>query len=569
MDRKFKQLIFLFVFLFGFLTFLPPVCFAANYTPKEEDYCAYAHFLTAELQKLEGNVEEVIQEYEKAIECDPSSFYLRKELLILLLSQSKVDSAKSLIEQTIKLFPDESDLALILAQLYRNEGKNRKAARILNKVVKKEPENRSANLLLFAVFLDDKNWKEAKEYADKLVELAKEESAEILEKTYIQIGVEYAKVGKFSEGLDYLMEARALSPDNPQIYLALGTLYESEGKPEEALKEYERAMSLSPFSVLIYYKLGEIYNQLGRVDEAVSIYEKALQLNSSDYVSSTNLAQLYYAKKEYLKGLKILQDCPIKDSRIYYLLGIFLTQLDRISEAEESLKKSIELTPASYIPYSFLVHIYGKEDKKEEALSLLNDAEEKSLLAEGKLYLLFGVTYANFKEYGKSVDYLKKAYDLSPDDDTIIFQLAASYERSNDWFRAVYYLRKAIKLNPKNAEALNYLGYMFAEKGIRLNESIALIEKALEIVPENGYFVDSLGWAYYQKGLWDKALGELEKAVRLLKEDGEDDAIVREHLGDVYYKKGNIAEARKQWEISLSLDSTRKEVKEKLERLEK
>ncbi len=128
-------------------------------------------------------------------------------------------------------------------------------------------------------------------------------------------------------------------------------------------------------------------------------------------------------------------------------------------------------------------------------------------------------------------------------------------------------MRKAIKINPENAEALNYLGYMFAEKGIELNEANFLIEKALEIEPENGYFVDSLGWVYYQKGLLDKALEELKKAIQLLQKEGEDDPIIREHLGDVYYKKGNLAEAKEQWEISISLDSAREEVKKKLEEL--
>ena len=123
-------------------------------------------------------------------------------------------------------------------------------------------------------------------------------------------------------------------------------------------------------------------------------------------------------------------------------------------------------------------------------------------------------------------------------------------------------------MNPENAEALNYLGYMFAEKGINLNEAIFLIEKALKIEPDNGYFVDSLGWVYYQKGIIDKALFELSRAIELLQKYNTDDSIIREHLGDAYYKKGNFAEAKKQWEISVSLDSTREEVKKKLEELE-
>ncbi len=247
-----------------------------------------------------------------------------------------------------------------MSQLYKNEGKNKKAIRILEQVVKKDPENQSAHFLLFTLFLDDKKWEEAEKYAHRFIELAEKEKGEKLEDVYTQIGVEYAKVGNFTKGLKYLGKACEISPDKPEIHLALGMLYEGEGKLEEALKEYEKALSLSPFSIAIYYRLGEIYSQLDRLDEAISIYEEALRINSNDYVSSTNLAQLYYKKGEYQKGLKILQDCPIKDARVYYLMGTFLVRLKRMDEAEENLKKSIQLTPNSYIPYFLLIHIYGK-----------------------------------------------------------------------------------------------------------------------------------------------------------------------------------------------------------------
>ncbi len=568
MNRTLKHFIFLLTFLFSSCLLPHSTYSAVKHSDTKETYCAYAHFLTAELERLKGNSKRVIREYEKAIECDPSSFYLRKGLIILLLSQNKIDSAKTLIEQTLKLFPDKNDLALIIAQLYNNEGKKKSAIRTLDKVIKKDPENPSAHFLLFSLFLDDKKWDKAEKCAHTLIELAEKEKTENLEGTYISIGMEYAKVGNFTKGLKYLVKASDISPDDPRIHLALGTLHEGEGKLEEASKEYEKTLSLSPFSIVIYYRLGEIYSQLDKLDEAISIYEKALQINSSDYVSSTNLAQLYYRKGEYQKGLKILQDYPIKDARVHYLMGTFLVRLERMDEAEENLKKSIQLVPNSYIPYFLLIYIYGKQEKKDEALSILNNALEKSLFSKEKLYLLLGIVHSQFKDYEEAISYLKKACELAPDDDEIVFQLGASYERNKNWFRAVYNLRKAIKINPENAEALNYLGYIFAEKGIKLNESNFLIKKALEIEPENGYFVDSLGWVYYQRGLLDKALEELKKAIQLLQKEGEDDPIIREHLGDVYYKKGNFAEAKEQWEISLSLDSAREEVKKKLEELE-
>jgi len=102
---------------------------------------------------------------------------------------------------------------------------------------------------------------------------------------------------------------------------------------------------------------------------------------------------------------------------------------------------------------------------------------------------------------------------------------------------------------------------MYAEKGIRLDEAMELLEMALALEPDNGYFVDSLGWIYYQKGMYDEALKELERAVLL----AEDDPIIYDHLGDVYLKKGSIDKAVEAWEKSLEVDPEQEKVRKKIE----
>ncbi len=563
MSKIIRNSIFLFVFLLSNFILLQDL-----YPASKETYCAYAHFLNGQLSKIEGNAERVVQEYEKALECDPSSFYLRKELITLFLTQGKMGLARDLLEDTLRHFPDEENLRLVLAQVYKKEGKNRNAFRIADGILKKNPQSQNANYLLFTLFLGREEWEKAEKHAQRVIELHDSENAEELKNIYFMLAMEYARVENFEKGLKYLKQAQTFSANDAELYAALGTFYEGDGKLEEALSEYKKALEISPFSLALYYKIGEIYNRLDRIDEAISVYEKALQINNSDYISLTNLAQLYYRQGEYQKGLKVLQDCPIKDANIYYLLGTFFIQLEKMNEAEENLKRAVNLTPNSYAPYLLLIHIYGMQNEKDKALSLLDNASEKSLLAEDRINLLFGIAHLQFKNYDEAIKYLRKAHQLNPDDDFIAFHLASSYEQNGDSFRAVYYLKKAIKINPENAEALNYLGYMFAEEGTNLNEAMFLIEKALQIEPDNGYFVDSLGWVYYQKGLLDKALTQLNRAIELLKAEGEDDAIIREHLGDAYYEKGEFLKAKEQWGISLSLDSTREEVKKKLDKAE-
>ena len=95
---------------------------------------------------------------------------------------------------------------------------------------------------------------------------------------------------------------------------------------------------------------------------------------------------------------------------------------------------------------------------------------------------------------------------------------------------------------------MNYLGYMFADRGIRLDEAQQLILKALDLEPDNGAYEDSLGWVYYRQNRLDQAADELRLAV----EKVGNDPTVHDHLGDVYFKQGKIREAIQQWEVSVS-----------------
>jgi Flp pilus assembly protein TadD len=120
-------------------------------------------------------------------------------------------------------------------------------------------------------------------------------------------------------------------------------------------------------------------------------------------------------------------------------------------------------------------------------------------------------------------------------------------------------LKKTIELKPENADALNYLGYSYAEKGEHLDESVRLIKRALQNKPDNGYILDSLAWAYYQKGMLKEALTEMEKAVS--KE--EDDPVMREHYGDIFLKLSRKDKAGEQWLKSLKLDPENQKLRDR------
>jgi Tfp pilus assembly protein PilF len=144
------------------------------------------------------------------------------------------------------------------------------------------------------------------------------------------------------------------------------------------------------------------------------------------------------------------------------------------------------------------------------------------------------------------------------------FQLGVTYEKQGRFDQAVAEFRRVITLDPKHAEAYNYVGYMFAEKGVRLDEAEHLIQKALEIEPNNGYYIDSLGWAYYQQGRYADAVRELKRAVELTR--GKEDPVIFDHLGDAHLQAGDESAALAAWEKSLELDPANDGVRQKVQR---
>jgi len=111
-------------------------------------------------------------------------------------------------------------------------------------------------------------------------------------------------------------------------------------------------------------------------------------------------------------------------------------------------------------------------------------------------------------------------------------------------------LRQLIAKDPNNAIALNYLGYMLAERGERLGESVDYIKRALAIDPDNGSYLDSLGWAYYKSNKLDLAVDNLKKAADQLGRN----SVIQDHYGDVLFKLGRYEDAITAWDRALGGD---------------
>jgi tetratricopeptide (TPR) repeat protein len=147
------------------------------------------------------------------------------------------------------------------------------------------------------------------------------------------------------------------------------------------------------------------------------------------------------------------------------------------------------------------------------------------------LYLMLASVFENKKAYEKALAVLDQGLKKDQKNVELIFRQGVVLDKMGEKTRSLDRMSTIIEIDPNHADALNYIGYTYAEQGIRLDEAMSLIEKALSIKPDSGYIIDSLGWVYFQKGMYDEALKYLEQAASV------PNIPIMEHLGDVYLRK--------------------------------
>ena len=159
--------------------------------------------------------------------------------------------------------------------------------------------------------------------------------------------------------------------------------------------------------------------------------------------------------------------------------------------------------------------------------------------------------YQRGRQFEKAFEHLDKASQLADSDRAnvdLLFAYASLHERAKEYEQAEAKFRELLEIAPNHAPALNYLGYMFADLNVRIDEAQDLVQKALDIEPYNGAYLDSLGWVYYRQNKLNLAAEYLERSLKQYK----DDPVVLSHLGEVYFKLGRVAEAKGCWSRSLA-----------------
>jgi tetratricopeptide (TPR) repeat protein len=378
----------------------------------------------------------------------------------------------------------------------------------------------------------------------------------------------YLQGNQIDQGLKALDEAAKRRDPDAGFLIELAELYAAFGRTgtntlgktkAQALEALTRAAKLSPNNPLLMKKLADGFALLGEPDKSTEIYLKLVERFPQLPGLREKLTELYLRKEDRKKAAEQLEQLVRNNPtnpQLYYLLGSIAYEDKDPTNAVTYFKKTLLLNPEFEQAYYDLAGAQINGQNPKAALGTLETARKKfqeSFVGE----FFTSLAYSRMKDYTNAIKHLTSAEMIARVTDTnklnhlFYFQLGAAFERCHNIKEAEKNFRKSLSLQPDFAEALNYLGYMWADRGENLNEAHGMIEKAVKIEPKNAAYLDSMGWVLYKMGKLEQALEYLLKSI----EHSEDpDATLFDHLGDCYTALHQSEKAREAWRKSLAIE---------------
>ena len=239
-------------------------------------------------------------------------------------------------------------------------------------------------------------------------------------------------------------------------------------------------------------------------------------------------------------------------------LGTVLEREERQADAEDLYKTIDDKSDYTVTARLARANLMFRNDEDDRAISLL-----KGLVDDHPIFLVresLGRGYLIKEDYASALPQYEALIsemsdeELTSNPEPLYFKAICLHELDR-WSEAEADFKRVLALKPDYADALNYLGYSWVERGENLDEAFEMIRTAVKLEPDSGAIIDSLGWAHYKLGQYGEARVHLEDAA----EKAPNSATIIDHLGDVYWKLGRLREAKYQWRHALDLDPTDEE----------
>lgn len=506
---------------------------AASDQAEERLARAHAHYAAGVIREMNEETDAALEEYCLAATFDPANEPLILEVTRRLLQRRQPEKALELLARAAELPEASGAIYARLGLVYGQLGKTDQALLANRTAIKRSPQALAGYQNLFVTLLQSKREEEALKVLD---EAAKQTNtgpdflagvAELYSNYILQIPSQKAKV--LDRVLAVLEQVEKFKSPDAMLRLRMAETYNVLGVGGKAAPIYlellKRLPDVPALRDQLHAKLAAIY------------------LRGSDRTNAIEQVQV------------IVRDDPA-NPQAHYWLGYLYYGVKRTEEASDQFNQAILLQPDFAEAYYHLALAQLSGGKPNDALQTLEKVRTKfpqTFLLE----FYAGLAAGELKDYKAALRYLTaaelmaKATEPKLLDKEFYFQLGACYERTGDYSHAEEYFQKCLDLSPEWPDACNYLGYMWAERGVNLEKARELVEKAVKAEPTNAAYLDSLAWVCYKLDQPQEGLKPMLQAIEL---SPKPDSTLYDHLGDIYMALKQVRQACEAWEKALAVE---------------
>ena len=519
---------------------------------------ALAHFAEGIDFEEDGEMEKALEAYRQVLNVDPGQIELAVRVAALLTRDDDYPSAIDVLKDAVKVHPKAPEPYLELSFIYAKYlKKGDQAIEFANKAIALDPQKIDGYQRLFEIYLTAGDEKRALETLDRAAKMPNDDPT-----FWARLGRLYGSVilkpdakpnpEQTARLNDVFEKAAAKGQNNAAVLKEVGDYFASTQQIKEALPFYLRVLELQPDDANVREKLATGFVLTNQRARAVETLEAIIQEHPEKYQSYELLAQLHDDEGRAL--VRANQTDPANAE---------------FKKAAQNYEQSLLINPnhaATYLRLAELLLVPLKQS--ERAVSVLTEGRRRYPDAPEFAYYL-AIALRESKKAKDAVIMFEEALNEAQNAEAdflkprFYVEYGAAAQEAGLYDKAAELFHKAIAMDPANAaEPYNYLGYMWAEQNSHLDEAEDAIKRALQLDPENGAYLDSMAWVEYRQGKYDQAVENLKRAIENLPRE---DAVVFEHLGDVYLKLNRVSQALESWQKAKTLDPSNKDLAAKID----
>jgi tetratricopeptide (TPR) repeat protein len=378
-----------------------------------------------------------------------------------------------------------------------------------------------------------------------------------------EIASVYLKQSRRDDAEKAAREALAIDSGSVEAHRVLGTIYTTSADAaverrqnaqavaysREAIVHLEQVVTQPGADINLHFALGRLYLRVNEPAKAVEALNRVIAQNPNSVAGRLTLAQAYAAADRLNDAIESLKEIVEDEPRVAGALAQYQEQAGQLKEAEVNYTLALALQPRSR-EFKFRrasVALAAREFSRAASYAAEAQREHPD---DARFPRLQARALFDGGAPARAYAVLEAALEAFPRDIQMQFALAAMYNEGDRAQDSVRVLRQLIAVEPANAPALNYLGYLLADRGEQLEEAVSLVRRALQVDPDNPAYLDSLGWAHFRRGELDEA----EKYLTPAAEKMPRSSVVQDHLGDLQARRGRWTEAIAQWTRALEGD---------------